>query len=66
MKKTKQGVRDLGGNDRRPSPKRKDLPVGVKRNMCRHPVAAQLERSSGHVTCTDCGESWIDDYYVQW
>jgi hypothetical protein len=62
-KTTKQGVRDLGGNARRPIPK-VELPSDAYRSRCRHPARAQRMNGCGfYVTCNDCGQSrGIDDH----
>jgi len=53
---TKQGVRDLGGNDRRPVRRQQRL---LPRHLCAH---ANADKRGEHFYCEDCG-SWTSTNY---
>jgi hypothetical protein len=50
---TKQGVRDLGGNNRRPRV-HEPIPRRVRRSICAH---SRMTHSAAGLTCIDCGAS---------
>ena len=55
VKLTKQGVRDLGGNERREEPSRWS-PL----RQCPHRRMRECHRGCGHWSCPDCGLGFDD------
>ena len=58
VKFTKQGVRDLGGNSKRP--KRAIISSKVA-FICEHPEHMRGNLASGHEYCQICGVCWDDN-----
>lgn len=60
MKKTKQGVRDLGGNSSRPKkvvlPPKGNCPHTEMKDHCKD----RAGRGCGHYVCAQCGLFWDD------
>lgn len=56
VKLTRQGVRDLGGNEQRRARTGRWSPI----HQCTHRRMRECHRGCGHLRCPDCGLSFDD------